>query len=152
MATISARGTTARSGRAASYSSAATCRRRRSSKGSKAASLDVSRCPMSDTRSGIASVVQRTRPVRIDGTVVAAHFLGDTAVFVQGEQSLSLVPQEGEARTIGVHAGAILCSAAQDDRVITSGDDGTVAATGADGAVTTLATDGQRRWIDHVVT
>jgi WD40 repeat protein len=107
---------------------------------------------MSDTRSGIASVVQRTRPVRIDGTVVAAHFLGDTAVFVQGEQSLSLVPQEGEARTIGVHAGAILCSAAQDDRVITSGDDGTVAATGADGAVTTLATDGQRRWIDHVVT
>ena len=106
---------------------------------------------MSDTRAGIASVVQRTRPVKVDGTVVAAHFLGDTAVLVQGEQSLSLVPREGAARTIRVHAGAILCSATQDDRVITSGDDGTVAAADVDGVVTTLATDDKRRWIDHVV-
>jgi WD40 repeat protein len=104
----------------------------------------------SNIRAGIASVVQRTRPAKAAAAVVAAHFLGDTAVFVLGEESLLFVPRDGETRTVGAHAGAILSSAAQDDRVVTGGDDGTVVATGADGASTTLATDGKRRWIDHV--
>jgi WD40 repeat protein len=105
---------------------------------------------VSESRANIASVVERTRPVEAAGTVVDAHFLGSTAVFVLGEQSLLLVPRSGNARPVEAHAGAILASVADGDRVVTGGDDGKVTATGADGATTTIATDGKRRWIDHV--
>jgi WD40 repeat protein len=105
----------------------------------------------SNIRAAIPSVVERTRPAKAAAAVVAAHFLGDTAVFVLGEEALLLLLPHGEARMVAAHAGAILCSAAQDERILTGGDDGTVVATGADGAVSTLATDGKRRWIDHVV-
>ena len=37
---------------------------------------------MTDTRANIPSVVERTRPVKTGAPVVAAHFLGQTAVFV----------------------------------------------------------------------
>lgn len=107
---------------------------------------------MSDSRAEIPSVVERTRSVKADAAIVAAHFLGDTAVFVQGEQSLLLVPRQGEPRAIVAHAGAILCSATQHDQIVTGGDDGKVAATRADGTAMTLATDEKRRWIDHVAT
>jgi WD40 repeat protein len=103
----------------------------------------------SNIRAGITSVVQRTRPAKAGTGVVAAHFLGDTAAFVLGEESLLLMPRDGEPRAVAAHSGAILSSAARDDRVVTGGDDGTVMATGADGAAA-LATDGKRRWIDHV--
>jgi WD40 repeat protein len=105
---------------------------------------------MTERSASIASVVQRTRPVKAAAAVVGAHFLGDTAVFVLGEESLLLLPREGETRSIGAHAGAILASAAQDSRIVTGGDDGKVTATGANGASTTIATDVKRRWIDHV--
>src|SRR5437016_6296103 len=108
MATISAPGTKARSAKAASSSSAATCRRRRSRQVSRAVSCRFELAPMSDTRAEIASVVERARPVQAAAAVVGAHFLGDTAVFVLGEQSLLLVPRDGEARSIPAHAGAIL--------------------------------------------
>jgi WD40 repeat protein len=107
---------------------------------------------MTDPRTSIASVVERTRPVKAAATVVGAHFLGSTAVLVLGEEALLLVPREGDARAIGAHAGAILASAADAGRIVTGGDDGKVVATGADGAGTVIATDGKRRWIDHVAT
>jgi WD40 repeat protein len=107
---------------------------------------------MSDTRASIASVVERTRPVTAAAAVVGAHFLGHTAVFVLGEESLLLVPRDGEVRSIGAHAGAILAAAADGSRIVTGGDDGKVMATGADGASATIATDAKRRWIDHVAT
>jgi WD40 repeat protein len=107
---------------------------------------------MSDTRAGIASVVERTRPVKAAAAVVGAHFLGNTAVFVLGEEALLMVPRGGEARPVGAHAGAILASAADGRRAVTGGDDGHVMATRADGASTSIATDGKRRWIDHVAT
>jgi WD40 repeat protein len=105
---------------------------------------------MSDTRAGIASVVERTRALKAAAAVVGAHFLGNAAVFVLGEESLLVLPRDGEARSIAVHAGAILASAADGRRVVTGGDDGHVMATGADGASTLIASDGKRRWIDHV--
>ena len=40
---------------------------------------------MTDTKSDIPSVVERTRPLQAEAPVVAAHFLGQTAVFVLGE-------------------------------------------------------------------
>ncbi len=107
---------------------------------------------MSDTRAGIASVVERTRPVKAAAAVVGVHFLGDTAVFVLGEEALLMVPRDGEVRPLGVHAGAILASTAGGRRVVTGGDDGKVMATPAQGTSTSIATDGKRRWIDHVAT
>jgi WD40 repeat protein len=102
------------------------------------------------TRSDIASVVERTRPVQADASVVGVHFVGDVAVFVLGEEALLLVAPKGEERRVAVHAGAILSSAADGKRVATGGDDGKVCATDGSGKTTIVATDGKRRWIDRV--
>ena len=105
---------------------------------------------MSDTRADTASVADRTHPVAAGAAVVAARFLGHTAVFVLGEEALLLVEPKGEPQRIAVHAGAILTAAADDERVISGGDDGKVVATDAKGETRTLATDPKHRWIDHV--
>jgi hypothetical protein len=105
---------------------------------------------VTDTKSDIPSVVERTRPFQADAPVVAAHFLGQTAVFVLGEEKLLFVPKTGDVRTAAVHGGAILCSTADAGRIVTGGDDGKVVSTDAQGDGTVVATDGKRRWIDHV--
>jgi WD40 repeat protein len=105
---------------------------------------------VTDTKSDIPSVVERTRPVKADAPIVGAHFFGNTAVLVLGDEALLLVPRQGDMRSLPVHGGAILSSSADAERLITGGDDGKVVATGADGASTTIATDPKRRWIDHV--
>jgi WD40 repeat protein len=105
---------------------------------------------MTDTRSNIASVVERTRPLKLGAPAVDVRFLGDTAAFVLGEEAVVLLPRQGEEKRVAVHGGAILCAAADEERIITGGDDGKVAATDAEGETTTLATDAKRRWIDHV--
>jgi WD40 repeat protein len=104
---------------------------------------------MTDSRADIPSVIERTRLVSAGAAVVAVHFLGDTAVFVLGEEALLLAAPDGEQRRIAVHGGAVL-SSATDGRVITGGDDGKVVATDAGGESETLATDPKKRWIDHV--
>jgi WD40 repeat protein len=105
---------------------------------------------MTDVRPDTASVADRIRPVAANGAVAAVHFLGETPVFVLGEESVVLAPQAESERMISVHAGAILAAAVDDARVVTGGDDGKVVATTRDGATTTIATDPNRRWIDHV--
>src|SRR5262249_61281987 len=105
---------------------------------------------MTDPRANIPSVVERTRPVKAGAPVVAAHFLGQTAAFVLGEGALVLAPRAGEARSVAVHGGAILSTAADADRIVTGGDDGKVVATDAEGKSTTVATGAKQRWIDHV--
>src|SRR5262249_54788707 len=96
------------------------------------------------------SVVERTRPVKAGAPVVAAHFLGQTAVFVLGEGALMLAPRAGEPRSVPVHGGAILATAAHAERIVTGGDDGKAVATAAEGGCTTIAADAKQRWIDHV--
>ena len=96
------------------------------------------------------SVVDRTRPLAAGAPVVAAHFLGQTAVFVLGEEAMLFVEPNGEPRRIAVHDGAILATAADNKRIVSGGDDGKVVATGAKGEIRTLATDPKHRWIDHV--
>jgi WD40 repeat protein len=105
---------------------------------------------VTDAKSDIPSVVERTRPIKAGAPVVAAHFLGQTAVFVLGEEALLFVPNAGEPRTVAVHGGAILSSTADPQRIVTGGDDGKVVSTGAQGESIVVATDGKRRWIDHV--
>lgn len=104
---------------------------------------------MSDNRTDTPSVTDRMRPVSAGAPVVGVHFLGTTPVFVLGEEALLFAPESGENR-VAIHGGAILCSAADDKRIVTGGDDGQVIATGADGTHQVLATDAKRRWIDHV--
>ncbi len=105
---------------------------------------------MAASGSDTVSVVDRTRPVTVDGGIVAAHFLGHTVAFVLGEEGLVLAPSDGQPRRIAVHAGAILASAADGSRVVSGGDDGKIVATGADGASGVVASDPKARWIDHV--
>src|SRR5262249_39640694 len=105
---------------------------------------------MTDPRANIPSVVERTRPVKAGAPVGAAHFLGQTAAFVLGEGALVLAPRAGEARSVAVHGGAILSTAADAERIVTGGDDGKVVAIDAEGDSTTVATDAKQRWIDHV--
>jgi WD40 repeat protein len=105
---------------------------------------------MTDTRSDTASVVERVRPVKAAAPIVAAHFLGPSAVFVLGEEALLFATREGEARSVGVHGGGILASAADADRVLTGGDDGKVMATDVNGDSRVVAADPKHRWIDQV--
>jgi WD40 repeat protein len=105
---------------------------------------------MAASGSDTVSVVERTRPIVIDGGIVAAHFLGHTAAFVLGEEAVVLAPPDGEPRRVAAHDGAILDTAADDRRVVTAGDDGKIVATDGEGASKVLATDPKHRWIDHV--
>jgi hypothetical protein len=73
---------------------------------------------MTDTRADTVSVVDRTRPVAAGAPVVAAHFLGQTAVFVLGEEAMLFVEPNGEPRRIAVHDGAILATAADNKRIV----------------------------------
>jgi WD40 repeat protein len=105
---------------------------------------------MTDARSRTVSVVDRTHAVAAGAPVVAAHFLGRTAVFVLSEEALLFVAPEAEPRRVAVHGGAILATAADGERVVSGGDDAKVMATNLEGEAGTLATDAKHRWIDHV--
>src|SRR5271169_5689533 len=105
---------------------------------------------MTDTRSDIVSVVERTHPVAAGGPIIAAHFLGATAVFVLGEEAMVLAEAKGEARRLDVHGGAILTTAGDGARIVSGGDDGKIVETTAADETRTLADDPKHRWIDHV--
>ncbi len=105
---------------------------------------------MIESRSDIASVVERTRAIAAGGPIVGAYFLGRTAVFVFGEEALLLVEPGGEPRRVTVHAGAILATTARGDRIISGGDDGRVVESSVQGEPRTAVVDARRRWIDHV--
>jgi len=100
--------------------------------------------------SSIPSVVDRTRHVKADAPVVGAHFLGSTAVFVLGEETLLFVDPKGEERRVAVHGGGILCSAADGKRIVTGGDDGKVVSTDAKGDTSVIAATAKATWVDHV--
>ena len=105
---------------------------------------------MAASGSDTVSVVERTRPVEVGGGIVGAHFIGNTAAFVLGEETIVLASPDGGPRRIAVHGGAILDTAADGNRVVSAGDDGKVVATTADGASSVLASDPKHRWVDHL--
>jgi len=104
---------------------------------------------MSNTRSDIVSVVERTRLVAAGGAVVAVHFLRRTAVFVLSEEALVFAEPDGETRRMAIHGGAILATAAEGERIVSGGDDGKVVTTDIESS-RVLAMDPKHRWIDHV--
>ncbi len=104
---------------------------------------------MTNTETTTPSIAERVRPIAAGAPVVAVHFLGDTAAFALGEETLLLADAAGERR-VAVHAGAILAAAGDGNRIVTGGDDGKVVATSADGTSTTIAKDSKSRWIDQV--
>lgn len=95
------------------------------------------------------SVIERTRPVALEGAIVAVHFVGDSAVFVLGEEHI-VIARGNDTQRVAIHAGAILASASDGRRVVTGGDDSRVLATNAGGQTEVIATDAKHRWIDHV--
>jgi WD40 repeat protein len=105
---------------------------------------------MTETRDDIVSVVERTHKIDAGGAVIAAHFLGRSAVFVLGEEAILLAEPKGEPRRVDVHQGAILATATDGARVVSGGDDGAVIETNAAGESRKIAIDPKRRWIDHV--
>jgi WD40 repeat protein len=105
---------------------------------------------MSSTEISLPSLAGRVRGVEAGGaTIVGAHLLGATPVFVLGEEALLFAGEDGERR-VKAHAGGILASAGDGRRIVTGGDDGAVMETGADGATRRLADDGKGRWVDRI--
>jgi WD40 repeat protein len=102
------------------------------------------------TTSEIPSVTNRIRSVAAGGPVVGACFLGPSAVFVLGDESLLFVAGDGEPQRVDVHAGGILTVASDSGRIVTGGDDGKIVATSDDMTTTVIAADPKHRWIDHV--
>jgi WD40 repeat protein len=96
------------------------------------------------------SIAERIRPIAADATVVAVHFVGRSAAFVLGEETIVIAPPDGEARRTKAHEGGILDAASDGGRIVTAGDDGCVVATEPGGDTRTLARDPNNRWIDHV--
>jgi WD40 repeat protein len=80
--------------------------------------------------------------------VVGVQFLAKTPVFVLGEEALLFAG--GDERRVAIHAGGILASASDGERIVTGGDDGRLVETDADGEHRVLASDDKRRWIDQV--
>jgi len=106
---------------------------------------------MSDATIPLPSLADRVRTIDAGGeTIVGAHFLGETPVFVLGEEALLFAPRDGEPRRIVVHEGGILASTGDKERIVTGGDDGQVVATSADGEHAVIAKDPKSRWIDQV--
>ena len=103
---------------------------------------------MSDPQAPIPSLADRVRSVDAGAPVVGVHFLGQTPVFVLGEEAL-LFASEAERR-VAIHAGGILASTSDGERIVTGGDDGKLIETSADGEHRELATDDKKRWIDQV--
>ncbi len=104
---------------------------------------------MTDAARDTPSLTDRIRQIAAGGTVVGVHFLGETPVFVLGEEALLFAPESGE-HGVAIHGGAILASASDGRRIVTGGDDGRVIATAADGSHAVLASDPNKRWIDQI--
>src|SRR6266700_7334642 len=96
---------------------------------------------MAETNAQIPSVTDRVRPVATGAPVVAVKFLGETAVFALGEETLLFAAPDNAEQRVAVHSGGIMAVASDGKRILTGGDDGKVAATNIKGETETLAQD-----------
>jgi WD40 repeat protein len=106
---------------------------------------------LTETSDLLPSLADRVRSIDAgDNTIVDAHFLGGTPVFVLGEEELLFAPRDEEPHRVAVHEGGILASAFDNERIVTGGDDGKVVATAENGEHTVVAKDPKSRWVDQV--
>ena len=84
-------------------------------------------------------------PIAAGAHVTAACFLGDTPALALGDGTV-LLGAEGERRVAAHPDGAVLCAAADRDRIVTGGDDGRVVSTRPDGSTEELGAG--KGWID----
>lgn len=95
----------------------------------------------------VQSVADLVRDVDAGAHVVAAAFLGETAVFATGEGEVILGV---EGTRVAAHPGGAVLAAASDGKsLFTAGDDGRLVKTSADGSAETIA-EAKGRWIDQV--
>ncbi|QFT29966.1 WD domain, G-beta repeat [Labrenzia sp. THAF82] len=90
-------------------------------------------------------------PVEIDGFVVRAGFLKDSAYFASGEGEI-LLSGQGETR-LRPHKAGLLAAVPSIDgsALVTSGDDGCIYQFGSDGTPVLVA-ERARKWIDLIAT
>jgi WD40 repeat protein len=94
----------------------------------------------------VRSVAELVTPCEAGAHVVACGFLGDEAVFANGEGEIVFV----SGKKAAAHTNAAILEAVCDgDKIVTCGDDGRVVATNAEGTSETLA-EIKNKWIDHV--
>ena len=98
----------------------------------------------------IVSVTDRVTKVALDAPATAVHFLGDVAVFVGAENSVTFAEGASDPKAVPAQIAGILCSASDGKRILLGGDDGKLVSVDAKGSVEILATDAKRRWIDNV--
>jgi WD40 repeat protein len=91
------------------------------------------------------SLSANVAPLAAGAHVTAATFLGDVPALALGDGTVLLGPA-GERRVAAHPDGAVLCGAADRDRIVTGGDDGRVVATRADGTTEEVAAE--KGWID----
>ena len=102
--------------------------------------------------------IERAEAVEIEGirkidaghSAIAIEFLGETAVFVLAESEVVFVPAKSDERRLRPHDGAILCSAADGQHLLTGGDDGRVVSIDHAGAIESIFMDDKSRWIDRL--
>jgi WD40 repeat protein len=94
----------------------------------------------------VRSVAELVKSCEAGAHVVACGFLGDEAVFANGEGEIVFA----SGKKIAAHPNAAILEAVCDgEKIFTCGDDGRVIATNAQGQSETLA-EVKNKWIDHV--
>lgn len=102
-----------------------------------------------NTTTAPISLREHVVPVEAGAHVVGAHWLKATLALALADGRV-LRWSDGVTDSIEAHAGGILSSCGDGERLITGGDDGRVVSTSATGEPTEMARDPKRRWIDAV--
>ena len=103
---------------------------------------------MSDTQTVDAEIPgDLVTPIDVDEPIVAAAYLGQTAVFVVADGTAIMIRGD-ERKSVTLHPGASVLRAASDGaRFVTGGEDGRVVRLDERGEITVIAETGGR-WVD----
>jgi WD40 repeat protein len=99
------------------------------------------------TADGYPSLADRLTPVEAGAYVVAAAFLGESALFALGDGAVVVARPDGERR-VQAHEGGVLCATAAQGVLVTGGDDGKVLRFSENGAPEAVGE--AKGWIDAV--
>ncbi len=91
------------------------------------------------------SLSSNVTPLPAEAHVTAACFLGDVPALALGDGTV-LLGAKGENRVAAHPDGAVLCAAADRDRIVTGGDDGRIVSTRADGSTEEIGAE--KGWVD----